>query len=292
MMIKNQALKASITVEASFTFTITIFVFFLMLGPLFIIKTSSDFMLELNNLSKSRCDYEMIKYGAKDTTMYKKVEDYLNNNDELSKGIEKLEDVVNYSAMLLKFHNRYDALQSEYNNISLMYDMNSDTYDVDTGIVKYDYLVSFNLPYNFFNIENISKRLVNVRRAFIGSDGDRFSSETEVGNTVYVARNVTNSSVYHSDINCTYLKKKTINFEYSNLSTHRNYNNKKYSKCDYCFKSISLNGNTKCYVTQYGDKYHSISTCPKMTAYTTQLPIECIDEYNLRPCFRCVKKEE
>lgn len=292
MTIKNRWLKGSITVEAAFTFSITIFVLFLMLGPLFIIKTSSDFMLELNNISKARCDYEMIKYGARDTKIYKKVEEYLENNEDLTEGIEKIEDIVNYSAMLLKFNDRYDSTQSEYNNIRMMYDMNTDTYDANTGIVKYDYLVLFSLPYNFFNVDGVNKRIVNVRRAFIGADGDRFDDEIVMGDMVYVARNVTNSSVYHADINCTYLIKKTINFEYSTLPSHRNYSNKLYSKCDYCFRNENLNSNTVCYVTQYGDKFHKVSTCPRMTAYVTQIPKDCIDEYNLRPCFRCVKEEE
>ena len=288
----NKYLKGSITVEAAFTFTLTIFVLFLMLGPLLIIKTSSDFIVELNEMSKLRCNYEMIKYAAKDTSIYKKIDEYLSENDSLGTNIDNVEDAINYSAMLFNFSNKYDDAHSEYRNISFMYDMNTDTYDENTGIVKYDYLVLFSLPLNVLHINGVNKRLVNLRRAFIGTDGDRFDGESESGDMVYVARNVTNSYVYHNDINCTYLIKKTINFQYSNLSSHRNYNNKTYSKCDYCFKGINLNSDTEIYVTQYGDRFHSYSTCPRMTAYVTKIPRENIEIYNLRPCFRCVKEEE
>ena len=288
----NKYLKGSITVEAAFTFTLTIFVLFLMLGPLLIIKTSSDFIVELNEMSKLRCNYEMIKYAAKDTSIYKKIDEYLSENDSLGTNIENVEDAINYSAMLLNFSNKYDDGHSEYRNISFMYDMNNDTYDENTGIVKYDYLVLFSLPFNVLHVNGVNKRLVNLRRAFIGADGDRFDGESESGDMVYVARNVTNSYVYHDDINCTYLIKKTISFQYSNLSSHRNYNNKTYSKCDYCFKGISLHNDTEIYVTQYGDRFHSYSTCPRMTAYVTKIPRENIEIFNLRPCFRCVKEEE
>ena len=57
----DKKLKGSITVEAAFSFTLTVFVLFLMLGPLLIIKTNSDVLITLNNASKVRCNYEMIK---------------------------------------------------------------------------------------------------------------------------------------------------------------------------------------------------------------------------------------
>ena len=79
MIIKNKKLKASITVEAAFSFTITVFVLFLMIGPLLIIKTTSDFLIELNSMSKIRCDYEMIKYVSKDSKFYQKIQDYFDD---------------------------------------------------------------------------------------------------------------------------------------------------------------------------------------------------------------------
>ena len=47
----NKKYKASITVEAALSFTITIFVLFAMLGPLLINYTASDILIELNNAS-------------------------------------------------------------------------------------------------------------------------------------------------------------------------------------------------------------------------------------------------
>lgn len=292
MIIKNRKLKGSITVEAAFSFTLTVFVLFLMLGPLLIIKTSSDFMIELNELSKARCTYEEIKYGARDSNIYNNINDWIQQNDTLVNDAELIEDAINHSLISYKFLNKYDDDHSEYRNVKYMYDMNTDTYDADTGMVKFDYLVLFSLPYNILNVEGIHKRLVSARRAFIGADGDRFGEGVETGDVVYIANNFTNSGVYHTDINCTYLIKRTVHFNYSDLSSHRNYNNKKYSKCTYCFDGISVDSDTVCYVTQYGDRYHSYDLCPMMTAYVTQIPIDEISSYNIRPCSRCVKKEE
>ena len=292
MIWKNKKLKASITVEAAFSFTITVFVLFLMLGPLLIIRTTSDLLIELNDMSKIRCDYEMIKYGSKDSNIYRKIKDYIGDSDVTEDSIEYIEDLSNNALFMLDFTNRYDESEREYRNIDFIYSMNHDIYDNTSNVVKYDYLVDFLLPYNVLNVDGVLKRLVNNRRAFVGSDGDRFDKDFEDGEYIYVANNYVNSLVYHVDINCTYLIKKTTSVEYKNIGNHRNYNNQKYSKCDYCFKKIKLKSKTICYITQYGDRFHYRDDCPLMTAYVTKIPKDYIEGYNLRPCFKCAKKEE
>lgn len=292
MIIKNKKLKASITVEAAFSFTLTVFILFMMLGPLLIIKTTSDFLIELNNMSKIRCDYEMIKYRAKDSDIYKKITNYMEDNNISEDSIEKIEDASNQIAFISSFSDKYDEDEREYRNVDFVYPINYDIYDIESNVVTYDYLVSFNLPYNVLNVDGVINRLVNSRRAFVGSDGDRFDSDCEDGDFVYVANNYVNSLVYHIDINCTYLVKKTTAVEYKNIGNHRNYNNQKYSKCDYCFKKIKIKENIVCYITQYGDRYHYRDDCPLMTAYVTKIPKESIGNYNLRPCFKCAKEKE
>ena len=292
MTIRNKKLNGSITVEAAFSFTLTIFILFLMLGPLLIIKTTSDFLIELHETSKIRCNYETLKYASKDSIIYKKVEDFINDNETLADNFENIENAVNYVSLLLDFSNKYGDDKSEYRNIEFIYDMNPEIYSKETNVVEYDYMVDFNLPYNLLNVEGVYNRLVNSRRAFVGSDGNRFDSDFEDGDFVYVANNYVNSSVYHVDINCTYLIKNTREVKYENMSNYRNSSNKKYTKCDYCFKRIELTDDTMCFITEYGDRFHYVNTCPLMTAYVTKIYKENIEAYNLRPCPRCGKLEE
>lgn len=292
MTIENKKLKASITVEAAFSFTITVFVLFLMLGPLLIIKTTSDFLVELNNMSKLRCDYEMIKYFSKDSDIYRKINDYIEDNGTRLDDIDEIEDIVNNTAFYVSFTNKYGEDEREYRNINSIYNINPSIYDEENYVVLYDYLVDFLLPYNVLNIDGVINRLVSSRRAFVGSDGDRFDDNFEEDDFVYVANNYVNSLVYHLDINCTYLVKKTNSTEYKNISNYRNYSNQKYSKCDYCFKNIRMNQNTICYITQYGDRFHYRDDCPLMTAYVTKIHKDSIESYNLRPCFKCGRERE
>ena len=107
MIIRNKSLKASITVEAAFSFTITVFVLFLMLGPLLIIKTTSDFLVELNTMSKVRCDYEMIRYASKDTGLYKKITEYFDDKGISEPSIKNIENAANHILFSVDFTNRY-----------------------------------------------------------------------------------------------------------------------------------------------------------------------------------------
>ena len=292
MRIKNRYFKASITVESAFSFTITVFVIFLMLGPLLIVKTTSDFMVELNNISKTRCDYEMIKYANEETDLYKRITDFVNDNNIPESSIKNIENIANHSAFLLSFSNRYGENEREYRNVNSVYSMNVDIYDTEKNIVKYDYLVNFSLPYNLLHVGGVTNRLLNIRRAFVGSDGDRFDSEFESGEYVYVANNYMYSLVYHLSVNCTYLRKKTTRIEYRDVEQYRNDSNQKYSMCNHCFKNIELNDDTICYITQYGDRFHYKEDCPLITAYVTKIHKDSIETYNLRPCFKCGKDEE
>lgn len=287
----HKKLNASITVEAAIGFTLTIFILFLLLGPLFIIKTSSDILIKLNSASKLRCKYEMIKDSFKDTRIGLDIKSYLDEYSIPGDKFQNLENIINFGLMSLDFANEYDESKREYRNISYVYNKNAEVYLEDTNEVLYDFVVGFKLPYNLLHIEDIRKRLVNNRRAFVGAPPNRFSNLDESGEFAYVANNHINSSIYHLFIDCTYLIKKTETVSYKNIPSKRNDSNKKYTKCDYCFRDVRLNDDTACYITQYGDKFHYRDNCPVMTAYVTKIPKESIENYNLVLCSRCSKRE-
>lgn len=287
----RQKYNGSITVEAAFSFTITVFVLFLMLGPLLVIKTTSDVLIKLNDASKTRCNYEMTKSVLSDTKIYKEISKKINDNEQLQKNFDKIENIISFASMIVDFNDEYAENQSEYRNINYIYNKNAEVYNEETDEVLYDFVFGFNLPYNFYHIDAVRNRLTSNRRAFIGSVGDRFAYTENSGDFVYVANNHVYSNIYHLFLDCTYLNKKTKSVEYSNISFERNDANHKYSKCDYCFKSIGINESTMCYITQYGDRFHYRSDCPLMTAYVTKIPKERIEMYDLSLCSRCSKRE-
>lgn len=283
--------NASITVEAAFSFTLTVFILFLMLGPLLIIKTTSDVLIKLNDASKVRCNYEMIKKGFKDTKTMQKIKEYIDSVEFLSDNVKGIENIVNFGSMIVDFHDEYDDTKSEHRNIKLIYCKYPEVYNEETDEVLYDFVFDFMLPYNLLNVDDVRKRLVNNRRAFVGAVGDRFSLDESSDDFVYVANNHTYSKRYHIFIDCTYLEKDTESILYQDVKNRRNETNQKYVKCDYCFKKIKLKEDTTCYITEYGEKFHFRANCPLMTAYVTKLPKDMIDEYNLTLCSRCSKRE-
>lgn len=290
-VILNKKYNGSITVEAAFSFTITIFIFLLMLGPLFIIKSSSDILIKLNESTNLRCNYEMLKRGAGRTNIVNKINSYIdidgeNNINSISNSIE---NVINYTANAINILNEYNEEEKEYRNISFIYDKNINVYDEESGIVKYDYIITFKLPYNMLFIQNVLKRFVMQKRAFIGSDGDRFNKGDESDGYIYLSDNYLVSKVYHNKYNCTYLEKDTIKAIYKDIKKMRNDNGGKYTKCTHCFGKIKVDDNEMYYVTHYGTKYHYDEDCPMMTAYVTKVPSSYIDVYNLRLCERCKK---
>lgn len=290
--LSNKKYNASITVEAAFSFTLTIFILFMMLGPLLIIKSTSDILLDMNNASKIRSNYEMIKYKTSNTSIYRKVESYINDNEFLNKNFENIENIVSNVSLFTNFNNKYGDNKREYRNIKSVYGINENVYDAETGIVSLDFNIAFDVPYNVLHIKNLKKRLLINRRAFIGADGDRFDKIGGSGEYAYLADNYVSSGVYHTYIDCTYLIKEVYSYSYNEVGKIKNANNEKYSKCNYCFRDIVVDNSTICFVTKYGDRYHYRENCPLMTAYVTKIPIEDVEKYGLRLCSRCEKKEE
>lgn len=285
----NKKYNGSITVEAAFSFTITIFVFFIMLGPLLIIKSSSDVLIKLNEAANTRCNYEMIKKGASETNIVNKINSYFDKDDNIKEISNGIENILNFGINAINILNQYDDDKREYRNISFIYDKNTNVYDGEKGIVKYDYLITFMLPYNVLHVRNIMNRFVIQKRAFIGVDGNRFKNDDESNGYIYVSDSYRSSGVYHNKYNCSYLIKDTIKSSYKDIKRMKNDNGGKYTKCSHCFGKKKVDENEMYYITQYGDKYHYDKDCPMMTAYITKVPSSYIDTYNLRMCERCKK---
>lgn len=284
-VITRSKLKASITVEAAFSFTLTVFILFMFLGPLLIIKTSTDLMISINEASKVRCNYETIKYRTKEYKKFQKIKDKIASYEYLDKNIKGIENIISYISTIKNYALNYDEEHSEYKNIKALTYVDTNIYDEDTAIVKYDFELLFDLPYNVLNLYGIKNRFINYRRAFVGADPNRFNRNNN--EYVYLAENYVNSRVYHDKIDCSYLEKNVTELSFNNVNNYRNENGEKYNKCSYCIGKNKLEANDNCYITKWGDKYHIKSNCSMMTAYVTKIYIDDAINMNLRLCPRC-----
>ena len=101
---------------------------------------------------------------------------------------------------------------------------------------------------------------------------------------VYVTKKGT---VYHTDIECTYLVIKKEKVDYKDIDDMRNTSGAKYEKCKECFDKNNTNNEIdKVYITSYGTSYHRYITCS--TINRTILPIEVVDIKGRKKCEKCI----
>ena len=306
---KDESYRASITVEASLSFSLVLFVLFLVLWPIFILQTSKEIILTVDNQSKIISYYQMLKENlSNENTDYTKlINDSLNDQiyvneaevrdqDTFSNVItESLFNLSNYGLLYATIKNNINKTndnKNAFDNLRLILPYELDVYDDKTKNIKFDFISWFQLPFNLFSIPDLDQRFVSFRRAFVGVEGDRYEAEndeTDNSDKVYIARNYINSYIYHLDRYCTYLQKNTTKIAYSDLSSHTNEDGDNYISCEYCCRDIHLSDNSNIYVTRYGDKYHYLEKCPKMTAIVTEITIDDAKERGLNACAKCMR---
>ena len=297
----NKKFESSITVEASIAFSIAIFVLFLILGPMFVVKSSVDIIKKLNDMSKKVSFYQMLKYNYENYNKeidIKKIdkENINSENSDLSvlkeeDITESIENLTNHSLVIYQLLKKDEFEESVFNNIKYIIPYNFYIYDKTKSIINYQMDVGFYLPYNIFNINDLFLHYKLVRRAFVGSDGNRFNVEDD-GEYIYLSNNYKKSLVYHTKTTCNRLEKKVEEVNYKDIKEIKNEDNRYYSECEYCFKNVNKFNISYVYITKYGVRFHKYSTCPTMTAYVKKMPIEIVEKENLRICEICKRRDD
>lgn len=90
--------------------------------------------------------------------------------------------------------------------------------------------------------------------------------------------------VYHKDLSCTYLALSVRAVNREEMETLRNQSGGKYDACQYC-KADS--GGNVCYVTDYGESYHTSLDCSRLKRNIYAVPLE--EASMLGGCSKCVK---
>lgn len=295
--------KCSITVEASLIFPLVICILFLLLGPLCIVYTSSNIIISIDNQSKRISYYQMLKENIEkyddnllldklnNTELNNEVE-MINSDDKEDFVLESIENLTNYGLIIYELMKNYDN-NNIFNNIKYILPRRENIYDVNSKMITEDIYVHFKLPLNILYLNGVYQRFVNERRAFVGTDGDRYKDiEEEVTDEdlVYIAYNHIYSNVYHSKKSCTYLIKNLEKVNVINISDYKNDSGANYEKCNYCYRYYNTNANIV-YITKYGECYHIEENCPRLTAYTKSINKTEADELGLRICEKCKREE-
>lgn len=107
-----------------------------------------------------------------------------------------------------------------------------------------------------------------------------YNPELEITNTyVYVTRYGT---VYHRSASCSHLNIKVLVVALQDICDKRNVSGGKYYPCDYCGSEFL---ERVCYITEYGDKYHSKKSCNSLLRYVKKVLIDEVE--HMEECKDC-----
>ena len=169
---------------------------------------------------------------------------------------------------------------------------------VDGGILGFNYLESntsgkyidlkvrytMTFPVGLFGDYKFSVSQRAKNRKWVGYD----PSENEWdGKYVYVT---THGSVYHTDINCTYLYPSVRRIAENEVSSARNESGGKYYLCKRCGATKS---NGYVYITDYGTAYHTDITCTEIRHDVNKVLYDSVKDV-MDGCSKCAgesKKE-
>jgi len=114
-------------------------------------------------------------------------------------------------------------------------------------------------------------------------DGDKNEEEKEL---VYMTEYGT---VYHLSRTCSYIKIDVSAVLSQQIGEKRNASGAKYYACEFCSPVLKYGSNV--YITEYGTRYHALSSCSAIKRNVKECALEEVKQtYNI--CSRCGKKAE
>ncbi len=267
---KRPSLAASVTVEASIILPIFLFFFVNLLTIFDILKLQCDLEAALHQAgSQIMLEQAMVKHtlgnaaddnnlnagiGAINSfTAGKKVKNYLGenylNNSPISGGASGLKFVES------AFYSSGDIID----------------------------IVATYKVHPLFGIAGFKEFPLEGRlygHAFTGYElgGGQSDSDDEAEELVYITEN---GSAYHKSLDCSHLKLSVKKITKSGLSVKRNIGGAKYYPCEACGKGA---GQTV-YITNYGNRYHTKSSCSKIKRTIKTVPIS--EAVGKTPCKDC-----
>ncbi len=141
-------------------------------------------------------------------------------------------------------------------------------------------------PFNLFGSK--APRVLNRARvrAFTGYDNTRKEDlEDEKGEeVVFITPTGRENKVYHTSRNCTALNPSVEEVSAESLGGRRNSSGGKYYPCEFCG---GREGGGKVYITDYGDRYHKLASCPALKRTVTAVPLSELSEGGWRACRKC-----
>lgn len=156
-------------------------------------------------------------------------------------------------------------------------DVSESDYDKDTGILNMVVDYKYSLPFVFGDVGVIRRKQKLKCKLFVGECIEKDEVEDPY---VYVTKTGT---VYHTNINCSYLKLGIKEVAFAEIEDIRNKWGAIYYPCDKCYKEECEN----VYVTEDGNRYHASLLCSTLTR---DVQVKKLSEVSgMKECSRCAE---
>lgn len=276
--------RASLTVEASLVFPIFILV---ILGFLYFMQL---FILQERIQSSIT---EVSKFASKYAYLYERVLQPEGEADKEEESENELRGIMNglisgtiYRSKFLEYLG-----EDKPNDFCVDGGLNAISF-IQSSFMKEDKNIEIvatydvRIPMLFFSASPFHVVQKVKTRAFVGFsclEGAGYHSEETDTSDPYVYITKT-GVVYHNDSECTHIKYKIQSVSINTIDYLRNVSGGIYYPCESCVvgRNITLQS---CYITSYGDRYHSESSCNKLKR--TIIKVRLSKVAGRKPCSKC-----
>lgn len=256
---KRAYIKASFTIEASFTLSIFIFTLIIFLGFFEMLNTHRYLLSKVDALSKNL------------SNQYAYLQELEFNKQEENKEIIEFLKEESIKFIIISLFNQKNL---KIRKIDLKVFDDKENIDVN---IEYDYM--FNKP--LINKAKIRQKIKVKRRAYIGKESRKII-QNENEEIVFVGNNL---SRYHLDRNCHYLSNELRKVKKIDLKTTRNKNGSKYSPCLSCVIKNKEIMNEDVFITDSGLHYHVDKNCKTLRSYVREVKKNLVE--HLGECSYC-----
>lgn len=269
--------SASLTVEAALGLTLFILFSVCMMMPMEMLRTRQKVQTVLEAAAKELSQYSYILYRLDQGD-----ETVLEGEDgrETPWG-GKMSAALTGTAVRIHLQGRIRELAGsgrlENLNISSVEIME----DGENIIIKAEY--SLKLPFSVFHISRIPASSETVRRAWIGSEGDRRKEEEGGGKQEIMVYIGSSMGRYHLSRSCHYLSNEFSPVPFEEVGDRRNHSGGTYGPCSVCGKEAGTESTV--YIMPNGSRYHSRTDCPSLVSYVREVPLSQVK--HLGACSYC-----
>lgn len=260
---------ASLTIEATFSLTIFMFMVILLMMPMQMLNTQRRVQMVLEVTARELSQYAYIRYR-------------LSQGDEtIGEGQSEQKEVVfEKAAVCALLAGKISALPG---NLKIE-KLNFSKTQIDGNGEIIDLYVEYRLklPFSVFHLDSVPAVARSLRRGWVGSDGGRrelLQSGDGAAQMVYVGSGM---GRYHRYRDCHYISNNIAAVPYESVENKLSTSGAHYKPCSVCGKKVS--GGTV-YILPNGSYYHERKNCSSLAYYVREVPLS--EVAHLGECSYC-----